>query len=305
MSRPRTISLPILRAAWVSIQSCVDNGTIHIWVELCLCIAQVSDISNAFPPLGTESASQLLDVDSRIQHTHEMLPPDLAYHSTSVNELDATAYAYHMRFYSTRITIHRALIRSSVNGGTSFSEDAPSLTGGFQYNPNSSWASMYESAVCITELTVTYRQIFSLDKIIKVMLNNIYMAAIPLINHAVVLQHQHAPIENDIKRIRLLVDTLGQVQKHFPIAFRMCHNISQILNGTSLASLVDCIPIGQKQAGPPAGPPAGSQPQTNQMPQMNSWDTVGTVMNNPMTEAQMHFSEMFDEEVSHVFRAWA
>lgn len=73
------------------------------------------------------------------------------------------------------------------------------------------------------------------------MLNNMYMAAIILINHALVLQHHGSPTEKDIRWIRLLVEKFAQVQLHFPIASRMCQVLSQIIRGTSLASLLKLL----------------------------------------------------------------
>lgn len=276
-----------------SIQHTIDNRILHAWVDLCVHIAEVSDIvNNTSHSRASHSMAQLLVLDSRLQNTYEALPLDLAYRQMATAELDAAGYAYHMQFYSTKIVLHRALIKSSLGGETFLPEGDPSTSGIFrQYTPDSSSKNMYESAVCITELTVTYRQIFGLDKMIPVMLNSMYMAAITLINHVLlVLQHHQggAQAESDIWRIRQLVDTLDQVQKHFPVAFRMCHTLSEILSGTSLAFLVDCMPLSLQHVKPSS--PVGA------ITQVNSWGAMGTpVENHALTQVSMDFSGMLDE----------
>lgn len=155
LGKPRTLA--ILGSDCVPIQSCVSERVLRIWMELCVNIAQVCDFLNPHTSLGLKSITQLLDIDVQIQQAYDALPPDLVNHNRSITELDAAAYAYHMQFYSTKIIIHRALIWSSV------SDDAHFGTGVFQYNPDSSWSTMYENAICITELTLIYREIFGLD----------------------------------------------------------------------------------------------------------------------------------------------
>lgn len=287
------MSLPMLCAARGSIQYTAENRILHAWVELCVHIAEVSDIvNNTSHSRTSHSMAQLLVLNSRLQSTYEALPLNLSYRQMSTAELDAAGYAYHMQFYSTKIVLHRALIKSSLGRETTpLPESVPLASGIFrQYTPDSSSKTTYESAVCITVLTVTYRQIFGLDKMIPVMLNTMYMAAITLINHVLVLQYHQggAQVEGDIRRIRQLVDTLDQVQKHFPIAFRMCHALSEILCGTSLASLVDCMPL-SLQNGKPSSP-------VSAVPQVNSWGAMSTpVENHVLPPASMDFSGMLDE----------
>ena len=288
LGRPRTISLPMLCATRGSIQHTVDNRILYAWVDLCVHIAEVSDIVNTPHSRTSQFMAQLLVLDSRIQNTYEALPLDLAYRQMSTAELDAAGYAYHMQFYSTKIVLHRALIKSSLGRETPLPESVPSTNGIFLYTPDSSSKNMYESAVRITELAVTYRQIFGLDKMITVMLHNMYMAAITLINHVLVLQRQGTQAESDIRRIRQLVDTLYQVQKHFPIAFRMCHTLSEILSGTSLAALVDCIPLSLRHTKPFLPMSA--------VPQVDSWGAMGTpVENNLSPQVSMDFNGVLDE----------
>ena len=187
--------------------------------------------------------TQLLELDSHIQNTYEALPPDLTYQKDSITDLDAVGYAYHMQFHSIKIVLHRALMQSSLGAETPVRESTTYTVGLSRYTPNSSSKIMYESAVCITELTVTYKQIFGLDKMVTFMLNNLYMAGITLINHALVLQHHGESIGSDMMQIRQLLDTLDQVQKHFPIASSMCNTMLDILMGTSLGCLIGCVSL--------------------------------------------------------------
>lgn len=268
-----------------SIQHTADNRILCIWVDLCVHTAEVSDIVNTSYSTTSDSMAQLLVLDSRIQNTYEALPSDLAYRQMSTAELDAGGYAYHMQLYSTKIVLHRALIKSSFGRNTTLPNSVPTAKGIFRYTSDSSSKSMYESAVRISELAVTYRQIFGLDKMITVMLHAMYMAAITLINH---IQHRGTHAESDTRRIRQLVDTLDQVQKHFPVAFRMCHTLTEILSATALPALIDCIPLSLRHA-------ELSSPGSA-VPRINPWGAVGTpVENHALPQVSMDFSGMFDE----------
>lgn len=249
-------------------------------------VAEVNDIICISLPRTHHSITQLLELDSRIQKAYEDLPPDLAYRQMSSAELDAAGYAYHMQFYSTRIMLHRALISSSLEGETLPRQSIPLANSTLRYTPDSSSKTMYDSAVCITELAVNYRQIFGLDKMITVMLNTMYMAAITLINHVLVLQHQGVHSESDIRRIRQLLDTLNQIQIHFPVASRMHQTLSEILSGTSLPSL-DCIPLN------PTLDKSSFQPSA--ISHINSWGAMGTPVENHAPPVSLDFSGMFDE----------
>lgn len=271
LRRPRTISLPILHATQYSAQNTVENRILQVWVDLCVHIAELNDV---LLPQTCPSITQLLELDSRIQKVYEALPPDLAYQQMASAELDAAAYTCYMQFYSTRIMLHRE-IKSSLDGETPSCESVPLANSSFRYTPNHSSTTMYSSAVSIAELAVTYRQIFGLDKMIAVMLNAMYMAVVTLIDHVLILQDQGVHAERDIRRICQLVDTLDQIQTHFPIASRMYQTLSRTLSDTSLSYL--------------------ARSSQSSAISINSWGAMGTPVENRASSVSLGFSGIFDE----------
>lgn len=279
------MSLPMLCGIRDSVQTTLDNKILCVWVDLCVLIAELSDILSISHSQPQDVITQLLDLDSRIQNASEALPSDFAYQQMSSVELDTAGYAYHMQLYSTRIMLHRALIKPLVEAETPLNEKVALAGGIFQYTPEFSSKIMYDSAVCIVELAITYRQIFGPDRMITVMLNTIYMAAIVLINHVLVMQRQGVHAESDIKRIRQLLETLDQAKTHFPVASRIHHTLSEILSGSSSPSVLDLIPAGLTQA------KSSSQPR----PYINSWRATGTLVESHAPPVALDFSSTFDE----------
>lgn len=279
--------LPMVCAVRDSAQAIFDNRILRVWVDLCVLIAEISDLLRTPPPTACQFIRLLLELDSRIQNAYEALPSDLAYRQISNVELDATGYAYHMQLCSTRIVLHHAIIKASAETETPLRESMPVADSVFQYTPGSSSKTMYGSAVCIVELATTYRHIFGPDKMITVMLNTMHMAAITLINHILVLERQGVYAESDRRQIRQLVDTLNQAQTHFPVAPRICQTISEVLNGTSSPSLLDCIPVSPTLAKSSLQPSVASN--------VNFWRAIGTSVERHAPPVALDFRGMFDE----------
>jgi hypothetical protein len=257
-------------------------------MDLSLHIAEVSDILSTHTSLNVSTVTQLLDLESRMQHAQAALPLDLAHRNTSIADLNTAAYAYHLQFYSTNIVIHRAVIRFLVSEGSPSSEDGQWRVGNFQYSPEFSWSAIYESAIFITELSVTYCEIFGSDRILTIMLHNIYMAAIALINHALMLQHNRCPIDKDTRGIQLLVGILMQTQEQFPIAGRMYQALSQALCGTSLSFLLDNPALAIRQPGSVYQICAACPP--------TPWGRIGVFTNHPIPVSPTEAGGVFDSQ---------
>ena len=231
LSQPRAISFSMLSTVRDAVPKTAQSRMLHVWVDLCVHIAEISNIIYTNPLLDSYSRAHLLQSEQRLQSHYDALPPDLSYRQMSVGELDTMGYTYHMQFYSARIALHRALLQSIL--GRDHENPLPIDDTG-QYTPSSSANVIYESAVHITNLVLNYKQIFGPDKMVPVMVYSIYMAATSLVSHVLFLQGLGTLADKDVKRIRYLVDTLSQSQEHFPVASRMCRTILEGFGASSL-----------------------------------------------------------------------
>lgn len=238
LRQPRAISLSMLCTVRDSAPKSTQNRMLHLWVDLCVHIAEVSDIMTTSLPLDSHSRVHIQQIEQRLQSHYDALPPDL---SASVGELDMAGYTYHIQFHCVKIVLHRALLQSTLEQDH---ENAAPTNDTYRYTRSISPKVIYESAVHITSLILTYKQIFGPDKMVPLMVYSIYMAATSLVSHVRSLHGLGAPADRDEKRIRLLIDTLTQIRAHFPVASRMCQTIKESFGAPSFGYT---SPLGQRQ----------------------------------------------------------
>lgn len=233
-------SIPISTAETAHIQALASGwagpSTIESWVGLCADISEATDILNRATALDDEAKQRLAKLDSRIQRRSDSLPPELILHKDRISELPPNAYSLHIQFHGIRVVLHRLLYKAALHQPV----ETPSDTDHQNYTVERSRAIMYEHAILIAQLVTVYQQIFGIEQVITIMLDNSYVAAAVLISHVVrTLQHEATPdaVERDLQRLRSLGDMLQKAQKHYPVTVRIRFTLSSLVENTPLAGM--------------------------------------------------------------------
>lgn len=261
LGRPSSIPLPILfeaqRAAFSRGGS--EATSLDAWVSLCTQMSEVIEILNSASPLDQKSVDHLFRLDTKIRDCFEALPPALTCNETEVSELNVNAYGLHVQFYGIRIVLHRLLSKASCQQRLS-----DGLVGTEPGSPRSttlehSRTIMYTNAIRIARLVSIYYQIFGIENVITVMLDNMFIAATVIISHILELQHQNSSTstERDVQWLRLLADMMQKAQKHYHVAARMRFTLSSSVDGTSLAGIFGSGPGQLKVLHDPQAAPLG------------------------------------------------
>ncbi|VUC25610.1 unnamed protein product [Clonostachys rosea] len=222
-----------------------QENTLHHWVHLCNDISEITDILNGFgQELNRSVASRLSDIGLRISKTHEALPPRLS--SKQMPNLDVTAYGLNMQFCGIQIVLHRALVKIfSQQGAINPGVDTTSV--------ERSRIIMYDSAACISRLTLAFREIFGVENFITVMLDNMYIAASTLISHIVqppLRPNVEGSFNEAFHNLSVIAETIRVLQNHYPVAEKMRRTLARICGNTPLAGMFG-VTVGM-QTTPPA-----------------------------------------------------
>lgn len=186
-------------------------------------MSEITEILNAPSPLDSEGIDRLNSLDERIQMRTEEMDPSLALRDHKISELAANAYGLHVQLLGIRIVLHR-LLSKAVSKSTSPVD-----------GPDHSQKVMHENAVRIARLISVYQQIFGVESIIVVMLDQMFVAAAVLISH--VLQQSTYTAETDTHWLKTLAEILRKAQKHYPVTARMRSTLSGFVEKTPLAGM--------------------------------------------------------------------
>lgn len=199
-------------------------------------MSQATDILNRATPLDEEAKERLNDLDSTIQQRSETLPRELRLNKDRISELASNAYSLHIQFHGIRIVLHRLLYKAALHESVKTQADADRQN----YIVERSRAIVYEQAILIAQLVTVYQQIFGIEQVITIMLDNSYVAAAVLISHVLrALQHEATPdmVERDMQRLRSLADLLHKAQKHYPVTVRIRFTLSSMVENTPLVGM--------------------------------------------------------------------
>jgi hypothetical protein len=159
----------------------------------------------------------------------------MAYDENSVPDLDPTAYGIHMQFCKVQILIHKAFLEDAAT------RKLESLSKDVGDNTNSEQI-IYQNAIQIVRLLLTYRQIQGTEKIPSVMLDNVNLALTVLITAFRKHPTQITNNSRDVQWFRLTVNTMDALQPHFPVITRMLRTLQPIVEGTVLSDLFSFKP---------------------------------------------------------------
>ncbi len=205
-------------------------------MRLCSDMSQMTDILNGTSPVTDEAKRHLMSLDSTIQMRFEALPPELVLHKDRVSELPPIAYSLHIQFHGIRIILNRLLYKSAAQEAF----ESPSDADHRNFDLERSRAIMYENALQISQLISVYLQIFGIEQVITIMLDNTYVAAMVLISSLLrTLQQDPTPqtVERDMQRLRVLADLLAHSQRHYPVTVRMRYSLASLVENTPIAGM--------------------------------------------------------------------
>lgn len=206
------------------------------WVRLSSDISEATDILNGTSPLNDEAKERLVRLDETIQRRPENLPLELMLNKDRVSDLPPSAYSLHIQFHGIRIILHRLLYKTATHQAI----ESPSDADHRNFSLEHSRAIMYENATQIAQLVSVYQQIFGIEQVITIMLDNSYVAAVVLVSHLLrVGQMDPVPpgVDRDMQRLRALADLLSKAQKHYPVTVRMRFSLASHVENTPMAGI--------------------------------------------------------------------
>ena len=239
LGRPSTIPNSYLTAAQRRSDEQVWQipATLVAWVDLSDKISEVTEILNGQAPLDGQAFDRLNELDGKISTQCAALPDALILREDRISDLPSAAYGLHIQLRGIRIVLHRQLSRAILtpnSGNTPFGDAG---------RAEHSRSIMRENAVCIARLASVYQQIFGIENVITVMLDNIFVAAALLISY-VLRKQQEASTSNsladllkaeEVVWIQRLASMLQDAQKHYPVTARMMSTLSALVDDTCLA----------------------------------------------------------------------
>lgn len=238
LGRPSVIPISHLTSAQrrVAEQGWEVPATLSAWVGLTADISEVTDILNSDTPLDWRSLDGLAELDTRISQRSAALPGYLKLDENKISDLPASGYGLNIQFRGIRIVLHRLLSKALTHSTNNI--DSPQAER-IQRSRNI----MRENAICIARLASVYQQIYGIENVITVMLDNMYVAAALLISHILRPKQQDSTLgtdtsmDKDIRWLQCLADMLQKAQHHYPVTSRMRYTLCNLVAGTHLSGI--------------------------------------------------------------------
>jgi hypothetical protein len=93
---------------------------------------------------------------------------------------------------------------------------------------------MHHNSVKIIRLGLTYREIFGLEKVATVVLDNLFVASATLAE--LVMREPFSTIEDDVQWLKSVDEMMDALQVHFPVVSRMQKTLAWIVQGSTALS---------------------------------------------------------------------
>lgn len=236
LGRPTSISRSVMD---VAASRCRHRNSLEsmmhtAWVGLCIPMAEISDILNNGFTTHPNVIDRLSELDVELQDWYNNLPSGLAYREMQIADLDATAYGLHMQFCKVQILMHQALSKSSASRKRKLAQTNTDERSHACSQEKIHRQAVYENALRITRLLLTYCQLFGIEEIPSIMLDNSNLAATCLITHLLEEPLSNGSEERDKQWLRILLKTLDAIQIRFPVTKRILSTLKQMTNGTPL-----------------------------------------------------------------------
>ncbi|EXJ87221.1 hypothetical protein A1O3_04180 [Capronia epimyces CBS 606.96] len=252
LGRPSSIPKSIISIAAARCKSHQksDSPLLNAWLGLCVPMSEISHILNNQYVGDFDASSSLPNLIAQMQDWYNTLPPELVYVESRLTNLDMAGYGLHTQYCKVQILLRQALARCPNPRKRRYSQISGDSIPGMMSEDSS--RAIYQEALRIARLVVTYREVFGVEKIPSIMLDNAVVAATTLIHHFNQVSSSHDVQQRDAVWVRSLIKSLEAVQPHFPITKRMLDALKHI---SAEGSLVDFFH--SPAAGGPAIPAPG------------------------------------------------
>lgn len=237
LGRPSSIPRTIMSIATLRLgeKRESDFSWMNAWVALCGPMAQISCVLNEQSANEPNESAGLQTLSQKLEDWYDSLPPDLTYKESRLTNMDLAGYGLHTQYCKIQILLQRSL-ETPANTRKRRHSEMTSEKSRSTCARNSN-TRIYEYAVRIARLIVTYREAFGVEKIPSIMLDNAVVAATAMIEH----HHHNSGSVNDQRYqttwLRQLLKSMETVEPHFPVAGRMLDT----LKATCSCGLLDSI----------------------------------------------------------------
>ncbi|KAF4892508.1 Nitrogen assimilation transcription factor nirA [Colletotrichum fructicola] len=274
LGRPSCVPMNCLEQRRPQVASAKSTGPLEHWVALCKYISEVTEKLNGFgPPLDHTCVDSLLDLSARISAAHDRLPPGLSSKQTS--ELCVTAYGLNIQYHGIQIVLHRTLVKVLLQHNSSKADglDRDEQIKSFR-------RILYDNAVCICRLLLTYREMFGVENFITVMLDNMYIAASTLVSHILqppIMCEQDGSYCEASRLLGFLTETMRDLPKYYPVVEKMRQTLSSITENTILAGSFGSMNLSN---GPQNLDSHSVMANTVAQPVSGSWGSMGALVHD-------------------------
>lgn len=211
-----------------------DSPLLNAWLGLCVPMAEVSHILNNREAAHSKVSFSLPKLMSQLQHWYDNVGPELNYDETRLTNLNMAGYGLHTQYCKVQILLNKAFDLSSNPQKRKLWQMDENMD--HDFTSESCGREIYRYSLRIARLVVTYREVFGVDKIPSIMLDNAIVAATGLIKYFNQNSNNGNLQQRDVDWIRLLIKTLESVQPHFPITKRMLHTLRHVSEGYPLSN---------------------------------------------------------------------
>ncbi|KAM5350794.1 hypothetical protein ACJ41O_007299 [Fusarium nematophilum] len=201
-------------------------------------MAEVSHVLNDQSVSNSDRSTSLRKLARKVEEWYESLPSELAYNENGLTNMDMAGYGLHTQYCKVQILIRRAFARSPnarKRRHSQITSDTGSATSSDESN-----VIVYDYALRIARLVVTYREAFGMEKIPSIMLDNAVLAATAMARH-LNKPDRLGEMKQQTIWLRQLVKTMESVQPHFPVVGRMLDSLRQICGNGPLCSMFQFV----------------------------------------------------------------
>ncbi|KAL5324734.1 hypothetical protein ACEPPN_009282 [Leptodophora sp. 'Broadleaf-Isolate-01'] len=237
LGRPSSIPRSVMRAA---VSRCKarrksDSPWLNAWVGLCEPMAEISHVLNDQSNGDVDKSASLRKLLKQVEGWYEDLPLELMYNESRLINMDMAGYGLHTQYCKVQILLRRALAKPLNTKKRQYYQTTSDC--GSQASSDDLDAVIYQHALRIARLLVTYREAFGVEKIPSIMLDNAVVAATAMIahlNNSGILDR----MQKELLWLRQLIKSIETLQPHFPIVRRMLDALKQICGSGPLCSLL-------------------------------------------------------------------